>query len=73
MVKIDLELKKAYSTAGGACRPAITTAAVAKAISRHYQIFSKGNTSLSYGKKSLVAKALDSGRSIQIKLVQDSI
>ena len=31
--KIDLELKKAYSTAGGACRPAIATAAVAKAIS----------------------------------------
>ena len=31
--KIDLELKKAYSSAGGACRPAITTAAVAKAIS----------------------------------------
>ena len=31
--KIDLELKKAYSTAGGACRPAITTAAVARAIS----------------------------------------
>lgn len=31
--KLDLELKKAYSTAGGPCRPAITTAAVAKAIS----------------------------------------
>lgn len=31
--KLDLELKKAYSTAGGTCRPAITTAAVAKAIS----------------------------------------
>ncbi|XP_040211990.1 uncharacterized protein LOC120943017 isoform X2 [Rana temporaria] len=28
--KIDLELKKAYSTAGGACRPAIATAAVAR-------------------------------------------
>ncbi|XP_077306678.1 ubiquitin-conjugating enzyme E2 U isoform X2 [Lithobates pipiens] len=31
--KMDLELKKAYSMAGGSCRPAITTAAVARAIS----------------------------------------
>lgn len=30
--KIDLDLKKAYSAAGGACRPAITLAAVGRAI-----------------------------------------